>query len=103
MGAVAKRRLRHEKLKMAKNLIFQWDFELFLMRRSVLDRRSHPARERYTAGDLIAQFIEQLFGVLLVVFTTLYAPFGRSFATKNALLSTKTKVRFLNDVCLSRK
>ena len=38
--------------------------------------------------------------LLLVVLTLLYAPFSRSFATKNALLSTKTKVRFLNDVCL---
>ena len=37
------------------------------------------------------------FIILLVVLTCIYAPFSRSFATKNALLSTKTKVRF----CLS--
>ena len=29
------------------------------------------------------------------------APFYRSFATKKSLLSTKTKVTFLNDVCLT--
>ena len=34
--------------------------ELFNMRRSVLDRRSILARQRYPAGDLIAQFIELL-------------------------------------------
>lgn len=29
------------------------------------------------------------------------APFGYSFARKKSLLSTKTKVTFLNDVCLT--
>ena len=37
---------------------------------------------------------------LFTVLTYIYTPFYCSFATKNALLSTKTKVRFLNDVCL---
>ena len=32
------------------------------------------------------QFIEQLYGVLFTVLTPFYAPFSRSFATKNELL-----------------
>ena len=59
MGAVAQRRLRHKELKVAKSLAFQGFLEPYRMRRSVFDRRSILARERYTAGDLIAQFIEQ--------------------------------------------
>ena len=43
------------------NYSFKFQFiEQFLMRRSAFDLRSDLARERYSAGDLIAQFIELL-------------------------------------------
>jgi len=45
------------------------------------------------------QFVERIDAILLVVFTSAYTPFGRTFATKTHFC-LPTKVTFFNDVCL---
>ena len=44
------------------------------------------------------QFFEQLFGVLLVVLTSLYAPFSRSFASENSSSLSRAVFCFYNEL-----
>ena len=56
-------------------------------------RFRNPLKQNYISLSKF-QFVERIDAILLVVFTPAYTPFGRSFARKKPLLSTKTREVF---------